>query len=83
MPIKQSAKKAIRVSARKKSSNDRQKKMMKDIVKKLEKLAKTDKEKAAKELSLAYAVIDKSAKKGIIKKNNASRKKSRLSRLVK
>ena len=34
-------------------------------------------------LSNAFSVIDKAAKKGVIKKNNASRKKARLSRLVK
>jgi small subunit ribosomal protein S20 len=34
-------------------------------------------------LSTAFQVIDKAAKKGVIKKNNAARKKSRLSRLVK
>ena len=38
---------------------------------------------AKKMLSSVYAVIDKTAKKGVIKKNNASRKKSRLSKLVK
>ena len=56
---------------------------MKDVIKKIQKLAKTDKSKAQELLSSAYAIIDKTAKKGVIKKNNASRKKSRLSRLVK
>ncbi|MFA5095503.1 MAG: 30S ribosomal protein S20 [Candidatus Paceibacterota bacterium] len=83
MPIIKSAKKAIRGSLRKKASNDRQKHAMKDIIKKIEKTAKTDKEKAGKFLSVAFAIIDKGAKKGVIKKNNAARKKSRLSRLVK
>ena len=83
MPIIKSAKKAIRGSFRKKAFNDRQKHAMKDIIKKIEKTVKTDKKEAEKLLSLAFAVIDKSAKKGVIKKNNAARKKSRLSRLVK
>jgi len=34
-------------------------------------------------LSGAYQAIDKAAKRGVIKKNNASRKKARLTRLVK
>ena len=34
-------------------------------------------------LSSAFQAIDKSAQKGVIKKNNAARKKSRLSKLVK
>jgi len=82
MPIIKSAKKAIRGSFRKKAFNDRQKHAMKDIIKKIEKIAKTDKKEAEKLLSSAFAIIDKTAKKGIIKKNNAARKKSRLSKLI-
>jgi len=83
MPIIKSAKKAIRGSLRKKAFNDRQKRSMKEIIKKIEKISKTDKKEAEKILSSAFAIIDKTAKKGVIKKNNAARKKSRLSRLVK
>jgi small subunit ribosomal protein S20 len=83
MPITKSAKKAIRGSLRKKAFNDRQKHVMKDVIKKMEKTAKVDKVAAQKMLSSAYAIIDKTAKKGVIKKNNAARKKSRLSKLVK
>ena len=83
MPITKSAKKAVRGSLRKKGFNDRQKHDIKDIIKKIEKTVKTDKKEAEKLLSLAFAVIDKAAKKGVIKKNNAARKKSRLSKLLK
>lgn len=83
MPITKSAKKAIRGSLRKKAFNDRQKHAMKDIIKKIEKTAKKDKTEAQKILSSAFAIIDKTAKKGVIKKNNAARKKSRLFKLVK
>lgn len=83
MPITQSAKKAIRGSLRKKAFNDARRRAMKEIVKKVEKLAKTDKAEARKVLSSAFATIDKAAQKGVIKKNNAARKKSRLSRLIK
>ena len=83
MPITQSAKKAIRGSLRKKGYNDRAKRVMKETIKKIEKAAKTDKKEAVKILSSAFQTIDKAAKRGIIKKNNASRKKSRLSKLVK
>lgn len=83
MPIIQSAKKAIRGSLRKKAFNDRRKRTMKEKIKDIEKLAKTDKTKASKMLSSTFQAIDKAAKKGVIKKNNAARKKSRLSRLVK
>ena len=83
MPITQSAKKAVRGSLRKKAFNDRRKRVMKEEIKKIEKLVKTDKAAALKMLSTAFQVIDKAAKKGVIKKNNAARKKSRLSRLIK
>ena len=83
MPITQSAKKAIRGSLRKKAFNDQRKKVMKEIIKKIEKTVKTDKAGAVKMLSSAFQAIDKSAQKGVIKKNNAARKKSRLSKLVK
>jgi len=83
MPITSSAKKAVRVAKRKKVTNDRRAKAMKDAVKKIEKAAKADKAAAAKLLSEAFAAVDKAAKRGIIKKNTAGRKKARLSRLVK
>lgn len=83
MPITQSAKKAIRGSLRKKAFNDQRKKVMKEIIKKIEKIAKTDKAAAVKLLSGAFQAIDKAAQKGVIKKNNAANKKSRLSRLTK
>jgi len=83
MPITKSAKKAIRVSSRKKAQNDQWKRKMKEIIKKIEKTAKTEKKEAAKSLSSAFQTIDKAAKNGVIKKNNAANKKSRLSKLVK
>ena len=83
MPITKSAKKAIRGSLRKKAFNDARKRAMKEIMKKLEKVAKTDKVAAIKMLSQAFQTIDKAAKRGVIKKNNAARKKARLSRITK
>lgn len=83
MPITQSAKKAVRGSLRKKAFNGARKRAMKEIIKKVEKLAKTDKAEAKKILPLAFQAIDKTAQKGVIKKNNAARKKSRLSKLIK
>lgn len=82
MPITKSAKKAIRGSARKRAVNDRRKKEMKEMIKKIEKLVKADKKEAQKILSITYKAIDKATKGGIIKKNNAARKKSRLARIT-
>ncbi len=56
---------------------------MKEVIKKIEKAVKLDKATAVKMLSSAFAIIDKAAKKGVIKKNNAARKKSRLARITK
>ncbi len=83
MPITKSAEKAIRVSARKKAVNDAKKRVMKEVIKKVIKIAKTDKAGATAILPSAFSIIDKAAKRGVIKKNNASRKKARLARIVK
>ncbi len=83
MPITKSAKKALRGSERKKVINDRRTKIMKDTIKRVEKLAKENKSDAKKMLPSAYAAIDKAMKRGVIKKNNASRKKARLSKITK
>jgi small subunit ribosomal protein S20 len=69
---------------RKKMVNDRRNKAMKEAVKKIEKLVKAGKKAdAAKELPAAYQAIDKAAKINVINRNNAARKKSRLTRIVK
>ena len=84
MPITSSAKKALRGSARKKLVNDRRQGEMKSAIKKLKKLVSEKKSKEAKEFfAKAQKAIDKSAKKGVIKKNTAARKKSRLHKLLK
>lgn len=84
MPITKSAKKALRGSLVKKAMNDRNKKNIKETVKKIEKFVKEkNKVEAKKLLSVAYSAIDKATKKGVIKKNNASRKKARLSKITK
>lgn len=57
---------------------------MLSVVKEVRSLAAAKKGKdAMKLLPKAYAEIDKAAKTGFIKKNAASRKKSRLAALVK
>jgi small subunit ribosomal protein S20 len=84
MPITTSAKKALRGSLVKKARNDRNKKIVKESIKGIEKLVKDNKKAEAKKLlPQAYSAIDKACKKGVFKKNNASRKKSRLSKITK
>jgi small subunit ribosomal protein S20 len=84
MPITKGARKALRQAATRKAANDRTTKSMKEAVKKVEKLVHAKKvDDAKKAVSDAYRAIDKAAKKGVIKKNTAGRKKSRLSRITK
>jgi small subunit ribosomal protein S20 len=83
MPIIKSAKKALRGSLRKRAFNVRRKETMKRITKEVEKLVSEGKQADANgKLALAYKAIDKAAKRGIIKKNTAARKKSRLARVL-
>ena len=56
---------------------------MKDTIKEITNLVTAGgKKEAEAKLPEAYKAIDKAAKRGIIKKNNASRKKSRLSKMI-
>jgi len=83
MPITKSAKKALRQNKRRREKNLRQFDILKETVKKFKKLVEENKkEEALKLLQQVYKVIDKSAKTGIIKKNTADRKKSRLTKLL-
>jgi small subunit ribosomal protein S20 len=82
MPITSSAKKAMRQAKIRTARRKPYKTLLKSAVKKVIEMAKTDKEAAKKELPMVYSVIDTAAKKHLLHKNNAARKKSRLSKLV-
>lgn len=77
MPITQSAKKALRQNKRRHARNLARSRTWKEAVKKAKK-DPNDKELLAR----AYQALDKAAKHGVIKKNTASRKKSRLAQLI-
>ena len=85
MPITSSAKKAVRNSKNKRVFNLRKSSSMKSVIKEIKKLVLEKKSKEALVLlPKAYKAIDKAAKMGgVIKKNNANRKKSRLAILIK
>jgi small subunit ribosomal protein S20 len=84
MPIKKSAKKALRQAKRRQIQNLKKKKAAKSISKKIKKLITEKKiEEAKKLLSSAYKAIDKAAKTKVIPKNTASRQKSQLAKLFK
>ncbi len=79
MPITKGAQKAHKSSLRKRVFNLRRQKSVKDISKKIEKsLNEGNLDEAKGMIPLAYKAIDKAAKRGVIKKNTADRKKSRL-----
>ncbi len=83
MPITKSAKKAHEASLRKHVFNLRRSRAMKAMIKNVKELvAKGEQEEAKKKLPEAYKAIDKATKRGVIKKNNANRKKSKLAKAV-
>lgn len=83
MPITKSAKKALRGSAKKQVFNNTRKKNMKGAIKGIKKsLMVKDVSAAESKLSEAYKAIDKAFKRGVIKKNTAARKKSRLTKAI-
>ncbi len=83
MAITKNAKRANRVSTRKRVVNDRRRRTMKEAVKEVRNNIVKKEEKAIKStLSLAFKALDKAAKKGVIKKGTANRKKARLARAI-
>jgi len=84
MPIKKSAKKVLRQNIKKRSRNLSYKNKIKELVKKFRNLIAEKKINEAKKLlPQVHKILDKAAKKRVIKKNTASRKKSRMARLLK
>ena len=83
MAITKSAKKAIRQSAKRNEQNTVYKNNIKKLVKEANALVLAKKMTEAKKLlPEIYKALDKAAKVGVIKKNNASRHKSRLTKLI-
>ncbi len=83
MPIKNAAKKALRQSFRRQRINDHYERKIKSLIKEVRALVLQKKAKEAKNLLPdIYQILDKAAKVGTIKKNNASRRKSRLTKLI-
>jgi len=80
MPIIEGAKKAHRVSLRKRKFNLARKDVLKDALKELR--GAENAKKAQELLPRVYQAIDKAAKRGVIKKNTAGRKKASAARFV-
>lgn len=83
MPNKQSSLKDLRKSKKRRESNQRAKSQLKFLLNKVKVLIKDNKNKEALEAVKAYQqALDKAAKIGILKKNNAGRKKSSIMRSI-
>jgi len=78
-----SAKKRIKVTARKTLRNKMIKSFTRTVIKRVIAACEAhNRAEAQKSLVQAVAAIDKAASKGIFHKNNAARKKSRLAKMV-
>lgn len=83
MPITRSAKKALRQSLRRRTKNLQKKEVYKRVLKNIKKAVSAGKPAdAEKLLPQLYKALDKAAKTNAIKKNKASRLKSRVSKFV-
>jgi len=83
MPIIKSAKKALKQNRKKRVFNLKRIRKMRSLIKESNILIKDKKKKEAlKILPETYKAIDKASKRGVIKKNTANRKKSRLSKAI-
>ncbi len=83
MAITKSAQKALRQSRRRRTFNLVRLTKLRRLVKQIRNLIKEGKKsEALKIIPQTYQAIDKAAKRGVIKKNTASRKKSRLAKAI-
>lgn len=81
MPNLAAAKKAVRQSDQRRVVNDKRRRSMREAVKSLREAVKAT-TSTPEQLSKAFQALDKAAKRGVIKKGTADRKKSRLSKMV-
>ena len=83
MPITRSAKKALRQPRHRTIRNLRRKEAYRKVLKQIRKLLAAKKIKEAEALvPQAYKALDKAAKTGVLKKNAAARRKSRLMKWI-
>lgn len=82
MPNIKSAKKRVLVAERNHAKNVAVKSRIKTAMRRVLEALKDNTEKVQELLNVAYKVIDKSVSKGVLHKNTAARKKSRLTKFV-
>lgn len=83
MPIIKSAKKRVKVSAKKEDANKGVKSAYLNAIKKVEKNVETaSKEELEVMVKKAYVALDKAYNKGLIKANSVARQKSRITKML-
>ena len=83
MAITKSAKKALRQAVRREAQNSIYRNKIKKLLKEVKGFISAKKSDEAKKiLPQVFKILDKGAKVGVIKKNNADRKKSRLAKAL-
>jgi small subunit ribosomal protein S20 len=82
MPNKKSAKKELRKSIKRQKANHALEEKTKKLIKKNLKSIEQKEKKVVEDIKLTISALDKLVKKGVIKKNTASRKKSQLQKKV-
>ncbi len=83
MPNTKGARKAMRQSIKRRANNIITKDVIRESVKQVRRLVKNAKKSEANvALAKAMSALDKAAKKGVIHKNTASRRKSRLAKSI-
>lgn len=82
MPNKKSAAKELRKTIKRNAANKTANDRLKDLIKANLKQIKASDKKVKENFSKTMKAIDKAAKKGVIKKNTAARKKSRLMKKI-
>jgi len=82
MPNKKSAAKELRKAVKRSAANKKVSDKLKNLVKTNLKQIKANDKKVKEEFIKTIKALDKAVKKGVIKKNTASRKKSRLMKKI-
>lgn len=82
MPNTKSAKKALRVSLRKRKVNKAKNYKIKNSLKEFRRVLATNPKEYKDAMSKVYSALDKAVKTNFIHKKRADRKKSRISKMV-
>jgi len=83
MPIIKSARKRVKITRKATLRNAKTKRILKTAIKSFRSALKSTNSKANETFNKAQSALDKAAKKGLMHKNKAARKKRQLAKLAK